>query len=465
MRDRRGRVIYVGKALSLKRRVRSYFQQRTWRNAPPKLRGLIRSVEDLDIVVLRSEAEAIITEGQFIKDYRPRYNSLFKDDKRFLNIRVNLNEKFPRFTACRLVKDDGATYFGPYASSMAARAALEFFERRFGLRRCRIAEPAEADHKHCLDDVIRYCSAPCIGKISPIEYRERVLEACAFLRGERPRLLIDLHEAMEKEAKALHFEKAAALRDIWIRLSRDMHRKITGHKTLAVKRDDAQSGIRELQRVLGLRDEPAQIEAFDISNISGTFAVGSMVSFRNGLPQKSRYRMFRIRTILGSDDPGMMAEVIRRRYSRLQAEALPLPNLVLVDGGITQVRATRATLNELGLTALPVAGLAKRMEEIYRDTNDQVPLLLPQNSPALKVLQCLRDEAHRFALTYHRRLRAKRISESVLDDVAGIGEKRKHQLLQHFGSVARLRRAAESEIAKVPGFGPNIAKQIKSALS
>ena len=469
MRDRRGKIIYVGKAVSLRNRVRSYFQRGTLRSAEPKLRGLIRSIDDLDFLVVRTEAEATLTEGRMIKDYRPRYNVLFKDDKRFLLLRANLQDPFPRLEACRIEKGDGALYFGPYASSQAAWAALEFIEKRMGLRRCQPRTPGPEDHKHCHNDIVRFCSAPCIGKVSPEQYLERVKNACAFLRGERPEFLQELRLAMEKESGLQHFEKAAALRDTLLLLQKAIKERTRAKKSLGVKIDEARAGVLELQKALGLAQPPDVIEAYDISNISGTHAVGSLVCSVEGVPQKNRYRLFRIKTIEGSDDPAMMAEVIRRRFDRAVREQTPLPGLVLVDGGITQLRAARTELDQLGLDALPVAGLAKKYEEIYWEPAtsghriDPV-IRLPENSPALKVLQQIRDEAHRFALTYHRRLRLQRIKESILDEVEGVGGKRKQLLLRHFGSVVRLQKATVEEIAAVPGIGPVLAKEIKDRL-
>ena len=475
MRDRQGRIIYVGKAASLRTRVQSYFRKGTLRSAPPKLRGLIHSIDSFDFIVLRTEAEATLTEGRMIKDYRPRYNVDFRDDKRFLLLRVNPAEPVPRFDLCRIQKNDGSLYFGPYASSQAARAALEFMDKRFGLRRCKPREPGPADHKHCLNDIVRYCSAPCIARITREAYLQRVEEACAFLRGERPDVLQEIRTAMEKEAEGHHFEKAAALRDTLLMLQRLIKERTRARKTLEVKESEALAGIEELRQVLHLDHPPKVIEAYDISNISGTHAVGSMVCAVDGVPHKNRYRLFRIKTIAGSDDPGMMAEVIRRRYSRNVAEQSPMPDLVLVDGGITQLRAARAELDRLGLTALPAAGLAKQFEEIHtidlsgagRDGSPNRPssiIRLPLDCNALKVLRQSRDEAHRFALTYHRRLRLRRIRESVLDEIRGMGDRKKEALLQHFGSVARLRKASEEAIAAVPGIGPAMAHTIRTTL-
>jgi excinuclease ABC subunit C len=462
MRDRNGRIIYVGKAASLRDRVRSYFHRATLRSSDPKLRGLVHSINDFDILITRTEAEAMLTEGRMIKDYRPHYNVSFKDDKRFLLIRVNPNEPLPRFDACRIQKDDGAIYFGPYASSPAARAALEFIEKRFGLRQCRPRIPGPDDHKHCHNDIVRFCSAPCILKVSPEQYRERVELAVAFLRGEKPEYLDEIRRAMEKEAADRRFEKAAALRDTLFLLRRAVKERIRARKTLAIKAEDAKAGIEELRQALGLDRPPRVIEAYDISNISGTHSVGSLVCSIDGIPQKNRYRMFRIQTVEGVDDPGMMAEVIHRRFSRAIEEKENLPDLVLVDGGSTQLGAARARLDALGLQNLPAAGLAKRFEEIFWKQKD--PLRLPPDSNALKVLVQIRDEAHRFALTYHRSLRLKRIRESMLDEIEGVGEKRKQLLLKQFGSVARLRKASEEEIAKVRGVGAAVANMVKEAL-
>ena len=462
MRDRDGRIIYVGKASSLRDRVRSYFHRATLRSSDPKLRGLVHSIHDFDILITRTEAEATLTEGRLIKDYRPHYNVSFKDDKRFLLIRVNLNDPFPRFEACRIQKDDGAVYFGPYASSPSAWAALEFIEKRFGLRQCRPRVPGPDDHKHCHNDIVRFCSAPCIAKVSPEQYRERVELATAFLRGEKPEYLEEIKQAMEKESADRHFEKAAALRDTLFLLRRAVKERIRARKTLAIKAEDAKAGVEELRQALGLEQPPRVIEAYDISNISGTHAVGSLVCSVDGVPQKNRYRMFRIETVEGIDDPGMMAEVIHRRFARAVEEKEMLPDLVLVDGGITQLNAARAQLDTLGLQSLPAAGLAKRFEEIFWKQRD--PIRLSPDSNALKVLVQIRDEAHRFALTYHRSLRLKRIRESMLDEIEGVGETRKKLLLKHFGSVARLRKASEEDIAKVRGVGAAVARVVKEAL-
>lgn len=466
MRNRQGKIIYIGKAASLRSRAGSYFRRSTFAKADPKLRGLIRSIDDLDFIALKTEAEATLTESRLIKDYHPRYNAMLKDDKRFLLLRVNLQDPFPRFDAVRIRKDDGARYWGPYASSASAWASLEFVDKQFGLRRCSPREPGPDDHKHCLNDIVRFCSAPCIGKVTPEQYRERVLTACAFLDGERREFFDNLRQQMAAAAKEMRFEKAAALRDLYLLLLKGIREKARGRKSLHLKREEAQKGLAELQQRLGMDQPPAVIECYDISNISGTLSVASRVVSVEGIPTPARYRMYRIKSIEGTDDPASMAEVIRRRFTRALEEKEKLPDLVLVDGGITQLRAARAVLNDLGLPNQRVAGIAKQYEELYYDpANEAAPLRFASDSPALRVIQQIRDEAHRFALTYHRKLRAQKIQESILDDIQGIGKRRKEKLLTHFGSVERLRRASAEDIAAAPDIGPKMAELIHSALT
>jgi len=465
MRDRNGTVIYVGKAKSLRNRVRNYFQRATLKRSDPKIRGLIHSIADLDTIVVHNEAEAILTEGRLIKEYKPYYNTLFKDDKRFILLRIQLEDPFPAFTVARIRKPDGAIYLGPYASATAARVAKEFAERKYGLRRCKPRIPGEEHHKHCLADVLSFCSAPCIGRISADEYRKQAEEAVAFLRGERREVLKELEKEMNAASREFRFEEAAQLRDTLFSLRRVVRQRASGTQDLARKEEEAMEGVRQLKKELHLSRLPRVIETFDISNTHGLQAVASMVCAVNGRPNRSRYKRFKMKFTTGPDDPGMIAEAARRRYSRLLKEQRPLPDLVVFDGGITQLRAGRAVLDELGLESLPAVGLAKQHEEVVWDvTNRQPPLRLPLNSPGLKVLRAIRDEAHRFALTYHRSLRDRRIRESLLDDIPGIGAKRKMVLLRHFGSVNRLRRATAGEIAEAPGIGETFAATVYEKL-
>ena len=465
MRDKNGKVIYVGKAKSLRTRVRNYFQQSTLRSADPKIKSLINSIEDLDFLVVNSEAEALLTEGRMIKEYRPRYNSSFKDDKRFLRLAIDIQAPFPRIHLVRIKKKDNRLYFGPYSSSTSARVAKDFLERRYGIRQCPPRIPDESHYKHCIDDMIRQCSAPCIARVSREEYRERIDEAVAFLKGERPVLLKELQQEMEDASEALEFEQAAAIRDTLRWLRQAVKERAKGMKSFSMLQEEATEGLKMIKEELGLKDLPRVIETFDISNISGTSAVASMVCAVDGYPNKNRYRQFRIKTIEGADDPRMMAEAVGRRYKRLRDEQKPFPDLIVVDGGITQLRAARVALDDLGLEGQRMVGIAKRYEEIIWDVeNKRPPVRFPVDSPAMHILQRIRDEAHRFALTYHRKLRAKRIGESELDEIQGVGEKRKMALLKHFGSVARLKKASLADIQQVPGFAEKSAGELYVAL-
>ena len=465
MRDRHGKVIYVGKAKSLRSRVRSYFQPSTLAKADPKTRGLIRSIRDLEVVELRTEAEATVTEGRLIHDYRPRFNVDQPDDKAFVRLRVDVRQPFPRIEVCRTERNDGARYFGPYVSAASARVAAEFCEKRFGLRVCRPRVPGPADHRHCLNDIIRFCSAPCIGRVDEAAYRDRVDEAMAFLAGRRPDCLEELEREMEEASADRRFERAAELRDTLHMLRMALRRPPRVTRAPDLRRDAARQGLAELQGRLGLTRPPGWIEGFDISHISGTYTVASMVVAIDGIPDPRRYRIFRIRRVEGVDDPASIAEAVSRRYRRLWDEEGRLPDLVLIDGGVTQLKAALAARDGLGLPRpLPMAGLAKRFEELFPEGRMDAVLRLPPDSEGLLVLRRLRDEAHRFAITHHRRLRRKSASGSELDDIPGIGGKRKAILLTRFGSLRRLKRATLEEIAEIPGFGPRSAEILLDSL-
>lgn len=466
-RDAAGTVIYIGKARSLRRRVRSYFSASARRRADPKLRSLVHSIRDLDVLPLRTEAEAAVMEGRLIQEHRPRFNIAFRDDKRFLLLRVDLNEPWPRFTLARIRRNDGARWFGPYPSAAVARVTLDFLGKQFGLRSCRPRRPTPEDHRHCQADILRHCSAPCIGRVAEVAYRERVEQACRFLRGEDPERRRLIADAMRQAASTLDFERAAALRDLGRALDRAVRERSLMRRTPQMHRAVAQAGMAELATWLGLPRVPRRMECYDISNIGGTIAVGSLVCSHDGIPQRSRYRRFRIRTVPGADDPAMIAEVIRRRLDRAHVDqsTWALPDLIVVDGGIAQVRAAKNVVREMGFEDVPVIGLAKRFERVIHGVEGAERIMeLPRESPALHVLQVLRDEAHRFALSYHRRLRARRLTESSLDEIAGIGPKRKQALLARFGSIARLRCAPLEEIASVAGIGQTLAQTVVAAL-
>jgi excinuclease ABC subunit C len=466
MKDRFGTVIYVGKARDLRKRVSTYFQPSRRMGWDLKFNALVAAVHDLDTYTVRSEPEALLLEGKLIKEYQPRYNISFRDDKRFLLIKINLNDPIPRFMLARLRQDDGARYFGPFVHSASARHTLTLARRKFNLRGCRPLTPGAEDYKHCLYGHLKYCTAPCIGNVTREEYLRQVLAACDFLAGQTDEMEAELKGQMEKAAAAEDFEKAAQFRDALqdLRLTTQktrQYRRMPHNLPIAI---DPDKDLAELGKILELPAPPARIEGFDISNISGTFAVSSMVSFRNGKPDRSNYRRFRIKTVTGQDDFACMAETVRRRYTRLLREAPNLPDLIVIDGGKGQLNAALAELKALGLDTVAVIGLAKEFEEIYRPGRDE-PLRLSHDAGALKLLQRVRDESHRFANTYNAQLRLKKISESILDEFPGIGKLRKAALLKKFGSVQRLRLATEEDIASVPGFGGKAAAELKKFLA
>jgi excinuclease ABC subunit C len=477
MKDRFGTVIYVGKARDLRKRVTQYFHPSRRMGWDLKFNALVEAIHDLDVHVVRNDPEAVLLEGKLIKEFHPRYNVSFRDDKRFLLLKVNLNDPIPRFTLTRLRQDDGARYFGPFASSGALRNTLTMIRRKFNLRGCRPLTPTEVDYKHCLYGNLKFCTAPCIGNVTREQYLQQVLAACDFLSGQCEEMQEQLEAEMKSAAVAQDFEKAAALRDALADLRRTTQKTRQFPRlpyTLPVA-IDPQRDLEELAAALQLPTPPERIEGFDISNISGTFAVASMVSFRNGRPDRSNYRRFKMKTVVGQDDFASMAETVRRRYTRVLREAAEseqtggrqrppaLPNLILIDGGKGQLNAACAELAKLGLSNIPIIGLAKEFEEIVRPGESE-PLRLSHDTGALKLLQRVRDESHRFANTYNAQLRLKKISESILDEFPGIGEQRKAALLKRFGSVQRLRTATIEQIATVPGFGGKAAGELKAFL-
>ena len=461
MRDRRGVIIYVGKAKNLKRRVSSYF--RPGAKHPPKVRSMVDTVYDFEFMTVKNEAESLLTEASLIKKHKPHFNILMRDDKRYLALRADPSEDWPRFSCCRIVRDDGARYFGPFPSAPVVRTAKDFCEKHWGIRECPCLVPDEEAHRHCLANVIRRCSAPCLGRISQTEYHARFDEACAFLEGKRPDVLAEVDGEMRAAAEKGDFEKAARLRDTLFAL-KEMTKAHFIRKTPERTRDEALAGLEGLTEAIGLSAPPRIIECVDISNLFGTHNVASLVVAREGLPDRRYYRHFRIKSFAGADDPRAMAEVVRRRYGpdSTLLETSPRADLLVCDGGITQLRAARAVLAELGITDIPTIGLAEKQEIIVLD-DGRPDVFLPRDSQALFVITRLRDEAHRFAITYHRSLRERTIRESVLDEVPGIGEAKKVKLLKAFRSVYGIARADEAEIAAVAGVNARVAAAVRRA--
>ena len=482
-KDRFGTVIYVGKARDLHKRVSQYFHPSRRLGWDLKFNALVEAIHDFDVHVVKSEAESLLLESRLIKEFKPRFNISLRDDKRYLMLKVNLNDPVPNFVFTRLKKDDGARYFGPFANSGALRNTLALARRQFNLRGCRVFTPTAADYKHCLYAHLKYCTAPCVSNVTREQYLEQVLAACHFLEGQCREMQDQLEAEMKKAAAAQEFEKAAGLRDLLQDLKNTVRRtekfeRVPYTLPIAIH---PENDLLELATVLGLPAPPQRIEGFDISNISGTFAVASLVSFKNGRPDRANYRRFKIKTVSGQNDFACIAEVVRRRYTRLKNECLPpppatggdapvpskpaaaspngMPDLIMVDGGRGQLVMAVAELKKLGLERVPVIGLAKEYEEIYLPARSE-PLRLGLDHPAVKLLQRLRDECHRVANSYNAQLRLKKISESVLDEFPGIGERRKLALLKRFGSVRRMQLATLEELAEVPGFGGKAAAEL-----
>ena len=465
MKDRLGTVIYVGKARDLRKRVSQYFHPSRRMGWDVKFRALVDAICDFDVHTVKGEAEALLLESRLIKQYKPRYNVSFRDDKRYLMLKVNLKDPIPRFGLTRLKIDDGARYFGPFPSSTALRRTLDLARHKFDLRGCKPLTPGENDYKHCLYGHLEVCSAPCVGKVTREQYRMQVENACAFLDGHCAEMAGELEAAMQKAAEAQDYERAAKLRD-QIDALRDTTRKTTRYHRLPNELPlaiDPERDLALLAEELGLASPPARIEGFDISNISGTFMVASMVVFRNGRPANGDYRRYKMKNVQTQDDFACMAEAVGRRYTRLKKEKRPMPDLIVIDGGKGQLSSAVGELEQLGLGKVPIIGLAKEFEEIYFP-NQNEPLRLGLDNNALKLLQRVRDESHRFANTFNAELRLKKISESVLDDFPGIGASRKARLLKHFGSVAKLREATAEEIGAVPGFGAKTAAALREYL-
>lgn len=517
MRDRLNSVIYVGKARDLRKRLANYFTPARSQLADRKTRALIASIWDFDLHEVRNETEALVLEGKLIKEFRPRYNVTFRDDKRYFLVRVHFGDAIPRLSTTRLKKDDGARYFGPFPHGMALRTTLNWLNKKFGLRVCRPLKPGEADYKHCSNDIIKNCSAPCILRISLEDYKKRVEQACEFLDGKSKDLVTALEEEMQHAAARMDFEKAAELRDMVEDFKKTLIPSRTferGARARVIRTIDPMADVQELKELLNLEKAPLVMECFDIANIGTAHCVASMVRFKNGVPDNSNYRRYRIKAVTGQNDFISMAEVIRRRFSRIllegrkvagdeaefsqeppleamrrlereemtnaecgmsnegNAEEAPsgkaskfvrLPDLVIVDGGKGQLGMAVAELQKLGLHGLPIIGLAKENEEVYLP-GESYPVIIPHERGALKLLQRIRDEAHRWANGYHQLLLGKRVAESVLDDCPGISDARKAGLLKAFGSVTRLRKATVEEIAKAPGISKVLAQQVKEFL-
>jgi excinuclease ABC subunit C len=615
-RDQHGRVIYVGKAKSLRSRLTSYFADIA--SLHPRTRQMVTTAAKVEWTVVNTEVEALQLEYNWIKEFDPRFNVRYRDDKSYPVLAVTLNEEFPRLMVYRGPRRKGVRYFGPYSHAWAIRETLDLLTRVFPARTCSagVFKRHKQIDRPCLLGYIDKCSAPCVGRVSAEQHRQIVLDFCDFLSGKTDRFARSLEQQMNCASEQLDFERAARLRDDLSALKRALEKqavvlgdgtdadvvafaddeleaavqvfhvrggRVRGQRGWIVEKPgdpgdagDAQlveqfltqfyaeqaeldgaadesanpvprevlvpclppnadelvswlSGLRggrvglrvprrgdkralaetvrrnakealqqhklkragdftarsaalqSIQDALGLADAPLRIECVDISHAQGTDVVGSLVVFEDGLPRKSDYRHFAIREAAGggrSDDVASIAEVTRRRFTRhLQDRQDPNmlspegksrrfaypPNLYVVDGGAPQVNAASAVLDELGITDVAVIGLAKRLEEVWVPSEPD-PVIMPRNSEGLYLLQRVRDEAHRFAISYHRSKRSKRMTASALDLVPGLGEHRRKALVTHFGSVARLKEATVDDITAVPGIGMATARAVFDAL-
>ncbi|MEI7913262.1 MAG: excinuclease ABC subunit UvrC [Mycobacteriaceae bacterium] len=612
--DSHGRVIYVGKAKSLRSRLTSYFADIS--SLHPRTRQMVTTAAKVEWTVVTTEVEALQLEYNWIKEFDPRFNVRYRDDKSYPVLAVTLNEEFPRLMVYRGPRRKGVRYFGPYSHAWAIRETLDLLTRVFPARTCSggVFKRHSQIERPCLLGYIDKCSAPCVGRVNAEEHRRIVTDFCDFLSGRTDRFARDLERQMNAAAADLDFERAARLRDdlgalrralekqavvfgdgtdadvvafaeddleaavqvfhvrggrvrgqrgwivekpgdtgdtgesaqaqlveqfltqfygeqaeldgaadeavnpvprevlvpclppnagevaVWLSelrgsrvalrvpqrgdkraLAETVHRNaqeaLQQHKLKRAGDFTARSAaLQSIQESLGLADAPLRIECVDISHVQGTDVVGSLVVFEDGLPRKSDYRHFAIREAAGdghSDDVASIAEVTRRRFARHLIDtrqesgtrrfAYP-PNLYVVDGGAPQVNAAQKVLEELGVVDVAVIGLAKRLEEVWVP-GEPDPVILPRNSEGLYLLQRVRDEAHRFAIAYHRSKRSKRMTASALDSVRGLGESRRKALVTHFGSVARLREASVEEITAVPGIGIATAAAVLQALN
>ncbi len=460
MKDRLGHVIYVGKAKNLKKRVTSYFQgSRRFIRAQPKIAAMVEMVCEITTHQTQNETEALLLEGKLIKEYKPRYNTDFTDDKQFLLVRVDLQNEMPRFRLCRNKKEDGAHYYGPFAQAGMLRSTLSEMRKKFGILLSDVKPLKLKDGRYKLYDDARAEIFAVHNETTVDDYSKRVEEACSFLEGRAKSWLAELRQEMLKRAEAMDFERAADLRDIADAMAKTIGKSRKFTRTWPKGDDNDGTELVRLGEILKLERAPESIECFDISHVSGTFVVASMVRFQSGKPDKRAYRRFKIRAFEGNDDFRAMQEVVGRRYGRLHEEGTHFPELVVIDGGIGQVRAALKAFLLMDVVPPSIIGLAKREETIVFP-DERGELKLDFRDPALRLLQRARDEAHRFANQFNADLRSKRIRESILDDFTGIGKVRREALLKHFGSLEKMKKAGVEEIRKVEGFGPKLADRL-----
>lgn len=457
-----GEIIYVGKAAVLSNRVRQYFQAS--RSRDPKTELLVAEIADIDWQVVDSEVEALFLEAEMIRRYMPRYNILLRDDKSMTYVRINLKDEYPSLIYIRRPLDDGAEYYGPFLSASSLKRALKYLRRVFPYS-THTAMPKRA----CLQYHLGLCPGPETGKLDSAQYKANLRSLIQVLKGRRKKLIIDLEKAMKAAATAKQFEQAAKIRDQVLALKNLSQQIVFSDKEFQdISKDHA---LADLIKLLGLTDPPRRIEGFDVSHMSGTDTVASMVVFTNGVSDKASYRKFKSR-VPGNDDVAHIREAMIRRFSDKNRKQWGMPDMVLIDGGKGQLAAALQVLRTKGI-ALPVIGLAKRDEEIvvsnnwpytklnssmvlklrgFSSTSDDFTLVnLPNSSHVVKLLQRIRDESHRFAVSYHSVLKTKRQTASILDGVPGVGPATRKKLIKAFGSLRGVVGASQSDLERVLG--------------
>jgi excinuclease ABC subunit C len=428
----------------------------------PKVAAMMDTVADLEWHEVRSETEALLLEGKLIKRWRPRWNILFRDDKQFPQIRVDLADPIPRFRIVRARNSDSARYFGPFPHQQAVRRTINEMRKKFGILLVDANPAPLPDGRWRLYGDVRSQIQKFPNEVTAEEYGDRVTAACAFLEGKAGEWAEQTEADMRAAAAGRDYEKAAELRDLLDALRRTTEKSRRFLRENPLPRRDESGALDALAAALGLARPPATAECFDISHISGTLAVASMVRFVDGQADKTGYRRFKIKSFEGNDDFRSMEEVVGRRYSRLAEEGRAFPELVIIDGGLGQVGAALSAFRKAGLTPPPLIGLAKREETIVFPEGRE--LKLPRHDVGLALLMRIRDEAHRFANDFNAALRSRKLKESLLDEMPGLGPKRKEALLARFGSIQKLRQATVEELAQVAGVSDKLAAEIAKFL-
>jgi excinuclease ABC subunit C len=409
MKDAKGRVLYVGKAKNLRNRVSTYFHESC---GDPRIRAMVARVADVETLAAPSEVDALLLEARLIKDIQPRYNDRLKDDKSFSMLAITAHDDFPKVRVVRETDDVHGEKYGPFTSAGELRDAVRVLQRIFKFATCdlemREDDPKRRHFRPCLLHAIRRCTAPCADRVSRERYNADVGMLRLFLAGKREEVVDGLRARMKEASKALEFERAAELRDQVRALENLAKRAEAEYLEGDITPMDPKEGLDGLARILGLASPPRTIEGVDIAHVQGGGSVGSIVSFVDGIPFKSGYRRYRIRTVQGIDDYAMIREVVKRRFRRLEEEGRVFPDVLLVDGGPGQLSSAAGALEELAVKPPVLLSLAKQEETLFRDGR---PLEVPKASPALRLLMYVRDEAHRFAQHYHHLLRGKALLE------------------------------------------------------